>query len=192
MTIAALVGLYMDLVAEFHLACILDLVGHVFSRVALAATGQRERNFTVVAGSARLTFFHFGHCHPFIIAAGCVESGMAGAAWVLGNMLCMTEGEGTGFFDLECYVLNGVATGTILDAECVLTVAGTAGLPLFHVCHGVAGFFLHIEDSIVAGLAIVVDAGLLDVEIVVKHHFACVCRVVRYGFDGDGMGAYSH
>lgn len=76
-------------------------------------------------------------------------------------MIIVAEGDIRSAFDFEGYSsrLAFVALGTMfffLDAESLYPgVTGSAGLGLFHVCHGVAGFFAEIVDGIVTDPAVV-------------------------------------
>jgi hypothetical protein len=100
---------------------------------------------------------------------------MAATALIHSRVHRVAEDDGSGFFYFKYYIRNFMTFVAILNIRRFFPVVTKAArFPLFHVCHGVSFLFLDVKDGIVAGFAIIADTFLVDMNIVIKFHFAII------------------
>jgi len=165
-TLLAAVGSGVDGVAEGCRSGPLDVEDDVLGLHALMAAvavgGDGKGPFTVVAGTAGPSFFHLGHGYGsffsgYDLSIVAAPAGTAG----LCDMGGVTEGRLTEPLDLVGHVtrIAFVALGAVFlagDAECLHpAVTGAAALGLFHLGHGKVPAVPHVEDGIMADLAVI-------------------------------------
>ena len=124
---------------------------------------------------AGFAFPHLFHADFLLVPAGCVDCGMAFAAFVNPDMGGVAEGDIAGTFDNETKFLDRVAGIARANREgCFAVMAGTARFSFFHLGHADLGVTTGLEQFIVA-----IPAG----------KFCGMCRVPE--FDWTGF-FYSH
>lgn len=85
----------------------------------------------------------------------------------------VSESHRSRFFDLKGNIRNFMALDTILEIESPFAVmAGAAGLAFLHICHGESVLASEIENGIVTCLAVILDALLPEVLVVVEYDLA--------------------
>jgi len=176
--VAAGIHAAVQFVAERRIAGIFNLKGEFLCGVTGRAGFESCSVLAVMAGSARSAFLHFRHTDRFGAAGRGVQFGVAVAALVCLKMFGMAEQCRSGLLDLECYVLDRVASGAVLDRESFFTImARSTRLAFVHVCHAYRFclFFGGIQLSVAVFTAVGCD--MLGV--------AEQCRPGFLDFEGD-------
>jgi hypothetical protein len=74
------------------------------------------------------------------------------------------------FFDLKGNIRNLMTLDTILEIESPFAVmTGTAGLAFLHIGHGESVLVSEIENGVMTGLTVILDALLFEVLAVAEH-----------------------
>ncbi len=98
---------------------------------------------------------------------------MAVAAGIHADVKLVTEDNITRIFNLENHVLDRVALYAFQGGKGPLPVmTGAAGFAFYHSRHAVPFFDPEVKNGVMAGLAIILDALLFEVLIMIKYNFA--------------------
>ena len=178
--VAALKHARVQLMAEFYIPRIFHLEVHVLHGMALRTFLRLEGSLPVMADAAGLPFLHLGHGDRF---GDCqiVNLGVADTAFILSEMLLVTEDHGTRFFYFNGYFGNFMALDAILQTKGPLAVMTCAtGFAFSHIRHGVASLVSEVENGIMTGFTVSLDALLPEMLVMVEYHLAEVGN-----FEGD-------
>jgi hypothetical protein len=171
-TIAALVHARVQFVAEFDVTRIRHLEIDIFEGMTLNAFFGLKCLFAVMTGAAGFPFFHLRHSDR-LSCSHIVYRGVADAAIVRSDMPLVTEGYGSRLLYFHGYIGNFVTFDAILEIKGPLTVvAGAAGFALLHINHGVVIFFPEVVNCIMAGFAVILNALLLEMLVMVEYDLA--------------------
>jgi hypothetical protein len=159
-------------VAEFDIPSILQLEVDFFDGMTFCAIVCFKGVFAVMTGAAGPSFLHQGHGDR--LSDRQIEYlGMADLTSTGTEVFLMTERHGSRFLDFHADVRDLMTLGAILQVGGPLAVvARSAGLAFFHIGHGVTGLAPQIEYGIMAGLAVIFDAFLFEVLVVVEYDLA--------------------
>jgi hypothetical protein len=170
--IAARVHARVQFVAEFGVTRIRHLEIHILEGMALYAFVGLKGLFAVMTGAAGFAFFHLSHGDRFFYSH-IVYLGVADGAIVRVDMFLVTEGYGSRLFYFHGYIGNFVTFNAILEIEGPLAVvAGAAGFAFLHISHGVMIFFSEVVNCIMAGFAVILNALLPEMLVMVEYDLA--------------------
>lgn len=98
---------------------------------------------------------------------------MAGAAGIHVDVKLVTEDNITRISNLENHVFDRVALYAFQGSKGLFPVmTGAAGFAFYHGRHGVPFFDPEVENGVMAGFAIILDALLFKMFIMIKDNFA--------------------
>jgi hypothetical protein len=101
-------------------------------------------------------------------------------------MLLVAEDYRSGLFDFDRDICDLVALNAIIETEGPLAImAGATGFSLSHIRHGVTALASEVEDGIMTGLAVVLDAILFEMLGMVEDDLAEIGDVESDIFDID-------
>jgi len=157
-------------VAEFDVPRIFQLEIDLLCGMTFCTFIRLKGVFSVVTGSAGLSFIHQGHGDRLFYSQ--IENlGMADIAFSIAEMLLVTECHRPRFFNFDDDIRDFMTLGAILQVGGPLAVvASAAGLAFFHIGHGVAVVLApEVINGIVAGLAVIFYTLLFEVLVVVEY-----------------------
>jgi hypothetical protein len=170
--IAARVHARVQFVAEFNVTRIRHFEIHILEGMALNAFFGLKGLFAVMTGATGFALFHLSHSDR-LFYSHIIYFGVADGAIARFEMLLVAEGYRSRLFYFHGYIGNFVTFDAILEIEGSLTVvAGAAGFAPLHINHGVLIFFPEVVNCIMAGFAVILNALLLEMLVVVEYDLA--------------------
>jgi hypothetical protein len=187
MAFPAFINACMQLMAEFYIPCILDLENNFLYGMAPHTLIYFKNFFAFMACPTGLSLLH--PCHSDrLVPFRFVKFGMAAATWIYRRVLPVAEYDRPRFFYSKDHIRNFMTLITPADIKGFLTVVTkAAGSPLFHISHSMSRLFSDIEDSIVAAFAIIANAFVVVMRIVIEFHFAVAAAAENDIFDIHGI-----
>jgi len=175
-------------VAKYDVSRVLHFEVYLFDGMTLCAVIRFKGVFAVMTGAAGPSFFHQGHGHRLSYRQ--IEYlRMAHLALTGAEMLLVTERHRPRFSDFHADVRDFVTLDAILQIGGPLAiVARSTGLAFFHIGHSVTGLAPQIENGIMAGLAVIFNALLFEMLIMVEYDLAEVGDPECDILDVDGIG----